>query len=43
MAFVSEPERRIPVLYDVDVVVAGGSVAGVFAAIASSRLPGRSN
>ena len=38
MAFVSEPERKTPVLYDVDVVVAGGSVSGVFAAIASSRL-----
>jgi len=41
MAFVSEPARRIPVLYDVDVVVAGGSVSGVFAAIASSRLGAR--
>ena len=38
MTYVTEPEKRIPVLYDVDVVVAGGSVSGVFAAIASARM-----
>ena len=35
--FVIEPEKRIPVVYDVDVAVAGGGVSGVFAAIAAAR------
>jgi len=34
---VTEPERQVPVLSDVDVVVAGGGVAGVFAAMAAAR------
>ena len=38
MTFVTEPEKQIPVLHDVDVVVAGGSVSGVFAAMASARM-----
>ena len=33
----TEPEKGIPVLYDVDVVVAGAGVAGVFAALAAAR------
>jgi len=35
--FVVEPQKRVPVAYDVDVVVAGAGVAGVFAAIAAAR------
>jgi len=34
---VVEPEKNVPVVYEVDVVVAGGGVAGVFAAIAAGR------
>ena len=32
-----EPEKKVPVLHDVDVLVAGAGVAGVFAAIAAAR------
>jgi len=32
-----EPERQVPVAFNVDVVVAGGGVAGVFAALAAAR------
>ena len=35
--FVAEPEKKIPVVYDVDIAVAGGGVAGIFAAIAAAR------
>ncbi len=35
--FVEEPAKRVPVAYDVDVVVAGAGVSGVFAAIAAAR------
>ncbi len=35
--YVSEPQKRVPVTYDVDVVVAGGGVAGICAAIAAGR------
>jgi len=34
---VVEPEKKVPVLYDVDVIVAGAGVGGVFAAIAAAR------
>ncbi len=34
--YVLEPERSVPVLYDCDVVVAGASVSGVFAALAAA-------
>jgi hypothetical protein len=36
--FIIEPEKKIPVLLDTDVVIAGGGVAGPFAAIAAGRL-----
>ena len=35
--YVVEPEKKVPVVYDADVVVAGGGVAGVFAALAAAR------
>jgi len=35
--YVIETEKKIPVLYDVDVAVAGAGPAGIFAAIASAR------
>lgn len=35
--FVSEPSHRRPVVYDADVVVAGGGIAGVFAALGAAR------
>ena len=41
MTLIVEPEKRIPVIYDADVVVAGGSVAGVFAAMAAARMGAR--
>ena len=37
MDTVREPQKEIPVVYDVDVVVAGASVSGVFAALAAAR------
>ena len=36
--FLLEPERRVPVVADVDVCVIGGSTTGVFAAVAAARL-----
>lgn len=36
-SFSVEPERKIPVVYDVDVAVVGGGTAGVIAAIAAAR------
>ncbi|MCD6123190.1 MAG: FAD-dependent oxidoreductase, partial [Spirochaetales bacterium] len=35
--YVTEPSKKVPVAYDVDVVIAGAGIAGVFAAIASAR------
>lgn len=35
--FVIEPEKKIPVAYDVDVAVAGGGIAGMIAALAAAR------
>jgi len=35
--FVTEPARKIPIVYEADVVVAGGGVSGVYAAIAAAR------
>ena len=37
MRYVTEPEKRVPVAAEVDVVVAGAGVSGVVAAIASAR------
>ena len=41
MSFIVEPERRLPVVYDVDVAVVGGGTAGVVAAIAAARTGAR--
>jgi hypothetical protein len=35
--FIIEPEKQIPVIYDVDVAVAGGGIAGTIAALAAAR------
>ena len=37
MSFVVEPEKRVPVAYEVDVAVAGGGIAGMIAALAAAR------
>jgi ribulose 1,5-bisphosphate synthetase/thiazole synthase len=34
---VLEPAKRVPVVYDADVVVAGGGISGVFAALAAAE------
>jgi len=36
-SYVTEPQKKIPVIYDVDVAVAGGGVSGIFAALAAAR------
>jgi len=38
MRFLREPERRIPVAHEADIVVVGGSCTGVFAAVRAARL-----
>jgi hypothetical protein len=35
--FVTEPAKQVPILYEADVVVAGGGVSGVYAAVAAAR------
>ena len=35
--YVSQPAKQVPVAYEADVVVAGGGMSGVFAAIAAAR------
>jgi len=37
LAMISEPKKQVPVYHEVDVIVAGGGIAGVFAALAASR------
>ncbi len=37
MNFIIEPEKKVPVVYDVDVAVAGGGIAGMMAALAAAR------
>ena len=37
LGFVTEPEKRIPCVYNADVAVAGGGVSGIIAALASAR------
>jgi len=37
MTVITEPEKQVPVAFDVDVIVAGAGVSGVFAAIAAAR------
>lgn len=39
--YVQDVSRRVPVLYDVDVAVAGSGIAGTFAAIAAARAGAR--
>jgi hypothetical protein len=41
MDFITEPEKQIPVIYDVDVAVAGGGIAGTMAALAAARQDAR--
>jgi len=36
--YITEPQRPRPVAYDVDVAVAGGGIAGVFAALGAARM-----
>lgn len=35
--YVNEPAKEVPVVYDVDVVVAGGGIAGTIASITAAR------
>lgn len=35
--YIIEPEKRIPVAYEADIVVVGGGISGVFAALAAGR------
>ena len=37
MGYIIETEKRVPIAYDVDVVVAGGGISGLFAALAAGR------
>ena len=41
MEYILEPEKRVPVCYEADVFVAGGSCTGVFAAVRAARLGAR--
>ena len=38
MGYIVETKKRIPIAYDVDVVVAGGGISGLFAALAAGRM-----
>lgn len=41
MQFITEPEKKVPVRYEADVFVAGGSCTGLFAAVRAARLGAR--
>ena len=41
LGYVSEPQKQVPIAYDVDVAVVGGGLAGMFSAIAAGRLGAR--
>ena len=41
MNMIQEPAREIPVVYECDICVIGGSCTGIFAAVAASRLGAR--
>ena len=38
MAFINEAPKQVPVIYEADVCVVGGSATGVFAAVRAARL-----
>ncbi|MBR5527962.1 MAG: FAD-dependent oxidoreductase [Clostridia bacterium] len=38
MNYITEPEKQLPVCYEADVFVAGGSCTGVFAAVRAARM-----
>ena len=37
LEYVVEPQKRVPLIFDVDVAIAGAGITGLFAAIASGR------
>lgn len=41
MAFIIEPQKKVPIIYEADVCVIGGSATGVFAAVRAARLGAR--
>ena len=38
LGYVAEPQKQVPIAYDVDVAVVGGGLSGIFSAIAAGRL-----
>lgn len=41
MSFIIEPQKKVPIIYEADVCVIGGSATGVFAAVRAARLGAR--
>ncbi|MBP3347636.1 MAG: FAD-dependent oxidoreductase [Clostridia bacterium] len=41
MDFIIEPQKKVPIIYEADVCVIGGSATGVFAAVRAARLGAR--
>ena len=37
LGYVAEPQKQVPIAYDVDVAVVGGGLSGIFSAIAAGR------